>query len=571
MKEILYELSPSSPTEIIAIMKAAQIAGSTAAENRILFEIAEDPGPLLYITATDELAREWAEKRLEPLIELAGLREKIKPTTSKFGKRATGNRTKSKTYQGGGMIYATSYNRTGTLRMQSFKTVIMDEIDGAKHSVNNEGDPRKIAEARTSAYKGRKKILILSSPLLDRTSKIKKAFLEGDQRMFFVPCPHCGFMQILQLRNLKYEVDKFNIIKENSVYIECENKECDKKIYNYHKAEILKKGEWRPKNPNAKKNYKSYHISALYAPIGMITWADLAQEFVDAQENPEELQNFVNLRLGETYDDEGGAEAPEWQEVLGLRDNYKKATIPEGVLCVTMACDVQKDRIEAEICGFGEDGRSWSIDYLIFKGDVANSHSGAFKKLRNMIIDKKLPVMPSIILIDAGFKTPIVCEFCRNSNSIFPVMGLKYIKNKMFVEKILSEFNNQRFFEINTDLYKLNLYSRLKLRKDLEGNLPKFYQSFPWNYSDNYFKMLVAEKRIAIIKNGQIINYKWIKKHAGIKNEALDCRIYNYAAIDIFANYICNEFGIKKLDYRFFWKWCKKYLKIEKTNTYSNI
>jgi phage terminase large subunit GpA-like protein len=563
MEEILFELSPSSPTEIIALMKAAQIAGSTAAENRILFEVKEDPGPLLYITATDELAREWDEKRLEPLLELSGLAYKLKPATSRSGKRVTGSRAKSKTYQGGGMIYATSYNKTGTLRMQSFRTVIMDEIDSAKHTVSNEGDPRKIAEARTSAYTGRKKILILSTPLLDRTSKIKKAFLEGDQRKYFIPCPFCGHMQILEWRHLKFEVDKYNIIKDNSVYYECQNKKCNEKILNGHKLEILKKGEWRPQNLHAKKNYKSYHLSALYAPVGMVTWFDLCQEFVDAQENPEELQNFVNLRLGETYDDEGGASAPGWQEVIGLRDNYKRGTIPKGVLCVTMACDVQeKDRIEAEICGFGEDGRSWSIDYFVFKGSTENSHSGAFKKLKDFILEKKFPVMPSIILIDAGYNTPAVNEFCRNSNSIFPLMGEKYIKNKMFVEKILTEFGNLRSYRINTDSYKLNLYSKLKLRKDLEDNLPKFYQAFPWDYEDKYFKMLVAEKRIAIIKNGQIINYRWIKKHAGIKNEALDCRVYNYAAIDIYANYICNQYGIEKLDYRFFWKWCKKHIKL---------
>lgn len=564
MDEILYELSPKSPTEIIALMKAAQIAGSTAAENRILFEIAEDPGPLLYVTATDDLAREWGEKRLEPLIELAGLRHKIKATTGKHGKRATGNRTKSKTYAGGGMIFATSYNKTGTLRMQSFRTVIMDEIDGAKHTVNNEGDPRKIAEARTSAYSGRKKILILSTPLIDRTSKIKKAYKDGDQRKYFIPCPFCGHMQKLELRHLKYEVDKYNIIKENSVYYECQNKDCDGKILNGHKLEMLKKGEWRPENLHAKKNYKSYHISALYAPVGMVTWFDLCQEFIDAQENPEELQNFVNLRLGETYDDEGGSTAPEWNEVLALRDNYKRASIPEGVLCVTMACDVQKDRIEAEICGHGESGRTWSIDYLEFPGSTEEAHSGAFKRLRNAILEKKFPVMPSIIVIDAGYNTSIVNEFCRNSNSIFPLMGEKYIKNKMFVEKVLPEFGNQRFFRICTDKYKANLYSRLKLRKDLEGNYPKFYQAFPWDYPDKYFKMLVAEKRISIIKNGQIVSYKWIKKNQGAKNESLDCRIYNYAAIDIFATYICNTYELEKLDYRFFWRYCKKHLKLIK-------
>jgi len=570
VREIQDEMSPASSTEIIVIMKGAQVAGSVSAENRILYEIAEDPGPLLYVTASDKLADEWNEKRLDPMLELSGLDAKIKPVTKRKGARITGHKAKSKTYEGGGSIYATSYNRVATLRMTSFRTVILDEVDGAKHTVGSEGDPVKNAIARTTAFEGRKKIIILSTPLIDSTSKIKKAFLKGDQRYYNVPCPHCGTFQKILWKNIKYEIDKYNTVINDSVYLQCINEKCHKKIYNYYKTEMLEKGFWKPENVNARANYKSYHISALYAPIGMITWQSIAQEFVDAQENKEELQNWINLRLGEPYKIEG--DAPEWREVSSLRSNYKSGFVDENILCVTMACDVQAGskenklnppRIEAEIVGHGKNGKTWAIQYYTFVGSVDDAYSGAFAKLKQFITKKEFPVTPQLILIDAGYNTDIVYEFCRGAYGIFPCMGIGYIKNKMFAEKKLIEFNST-LFELNTDQYKQKLYSRLRLRKDFDNVAPFGYQFFPYDYPDSYFRSLTAEKRIEVLQHGQVIKYKWVKKSAGAKNEALDIRVYNYAALDIFATNICKSFEIDKLDYKFFWAFCEKKIKLQK-------
>jgi phage terminase large subunit GpA-like protein len=564
MIELHNNLNPSDPCEIMAVMKAAQIAGSTVGENAILFDVKEDPCKMLYVTATDKLAEKWDVTRLEPMLEGAGVSHLLQSETKKIGKNKTGGKAQNKTYRGGGSIDAISYNRVSSQRMTSYKKAMFDEVDAAKHTVGDEGDPVKNGLARTTAFEGRRKIFILSTPLLTRTSKIRKAFLKGDQRKYNVPCPHCGHLQKLEWRHLKFKTDKYNVVIPGSVYYECQSKDCDEKIYNYHKTEMLEhvstggKAEWIPENLHARKNYKSYHISALYAPIGMVTWETLAQEFADAQENREEEQNFVNLRLGETYDDEGGAAAPDWYEVTALRGNYKRSTVPDGVKFVTMACDVQGDRIEAELCGHGEHGRSWSIEYYVFLGKTNDPNSGAFKILKDKWLRRDFIVMPTLILIDSGYNTPIVNEFCRGSSFVFPIMGAGYIKNKLFVEKRLVEYGNVKMFDINTDVYKRALYSRLQLRKDLEGNIPAFYQSFPFDYPDKYFKMLVAEKRIALLTKGQITGYKWVKKSQGAANEALDLRVYNYCALDIFALNVCMMNGIEKLDYRFFWKKCKK-------------
>ncbi|MCK5602841.1 phage terminase large subunit family protein [Candidatus Pacearchaeota archaeon] len=578
MIEPMMELSPQSSTEVLAFMKPAQIGGTAmTAENRILFEIAEDPGPLLYVTATDDLAREWGEKRLEPMLELCGLDSRIKPFTQMAGKKTTGNRTTSKTYVGGGSIFATSYNRAGTLRMTSFRTVILDEID-APHSVGHEGDPRKIAEARSTAYEGRKKILLLSTPLIKQTSKIYKAFLDGDQRYYHVACPFCGRMQKLSWSGngfgIKYK-QKNGIVEKESVYYECEK--CHGKIKNYHKAEMLTpeimggRAKWIAENPNAKEDYKSYSISAIYAPPGMITWEKLAQEWVDAQGDPELLRAFINLRLGQPYEERG--EAPKLSQVIALKDNYKRGTIPESEkqLIATLGCDVQRGtddgrlpaRIEAELCGFSEDGKTWSIDYYSFEGSVDDPHSGAFKKLKDAIMNGGFPIMPTVIFIDAGYKSHVVYEFCRGSNSICPVMGSGYLrkpngKSLLWREKTLIEYGNVLFYEVNSDVYKERLFARLFLKKDMEGNKPSGYCSFPFDYSEKYFKMLLAEKRYEIVKNGKVVSYEWRKVHSSSSNEALDVRVYAMTAFDVYVQSVCvNVLGMESLNYRQFWNWAK--------------
>jgi phage terminase large subunit GpA-like protein len=38
----------------------------------------------------------------------------------------------------------------------------------------------------------------VSTPTIQELSRIEKEFSETDQRYFFVPCPHCGFFQVLK-------------------------------------------------------------------------------------------------------------------------------------------------------------------------------------------------------------------------------------------------------------------------------------------------------------------------------------------------------------------------------------
>ncbi len=87
------------------------------------------------------------------------------------------------------------------------------------------------------------------------------------------------------------------------------------------------------------------------------------------------MQVWVNTALGETWEDRGGEViAPEG---LAARREAFGDTLPDGVLILTAGVDVQKDRIEAQIIGWGEGEQSWVVDHRVIWAIHPARRSGA--------------------------------------------------------------------------------------------------------------------------------------------------------------------------------------------------
>ncbi|HHJ2012065.1 TPA: terminase gpA endonuclease subunit, partial [Pseudomonas aeruginosa] len=120
-------------------------------------------------------------------------------------------------------------------------------------------------------------------------------FTQGDQRHYYVPCPHCGTMQVLEWEGLKYDPE-YRLVQ----YMCC-NEECGGLIEEHHKAAMLSAGEWRAHAVGDGETV-SFTLSALYAPPGWLTWTDLAKEYDEAKRlqekgDPGSMQVFYNTRL----------------------------------------------------------------------------------------------------------------------------------------------------------------------------------------------------------------------------------------------------------------------------------
>jgi len=57
--------------------------------------------------------------------------------------------------------------------------------------------------------------------------------------------------------------------------------------------------------------------------------------------------------------------------MLFVRREHYAAQVPGGALLLTTGVNVQDDRFEIEVCGWGEGKESWSIDYIRLYGDLS--------------------------------------------------------------------------------------------------------------------------------------------------------------------------------------------------------
>lgn len=549
--EIQDNMGPYSPVQITVVMKGAQIGVTAAAENCIGYWMSANPAEILYVSATDDLLENWAAKRLEPLIDSIGMRPLIGTQSDVAAKsRRSGDKIFSKEYPGGTLNMASAQSASG-LRSDSKRILIFDEVDGAPRLLRTgEGTWIDVARARRNAWGARGKELAFSTPTTFEDSLIREQWEAGDRRVFKVPCPHCGTMDVLEFKNLKHEMRVGQLYR---VWYECPH--CSGEIHNHDKAWMMARGQWEPTAVSRHRGYRSYHISSMYAPIGALSWFDLFKKYLDAKETPGGERSFVNLYLGLPYKEKGSR--PKIEKVIELRGEWKEGEVQPGVLFVTAGVDVQAGskndpenppRLEIEVVGHGAGFRTWSLLYRRFEGPVNDPFSGAWEEVNEWargggLIFRRadgFPFRTEVVLIDSGDGNlvDVVFGFAGRWGSTWASKGFSALKkqknekgdeigphNFIRYRAVKSARNSEvNFVEISTNYYKNHIYNNLSIaRRDIDPQRPGFCE-FPRTRGENYFRQLTAEEKRA---DGSF--------HAGgRRNEALDVRVLNMCAGDMY-------------------------------------
>lgn len=529
LREIMDSLSPSSPVEKVVFMKGSQIGGTEAGQNWIGFVIDNSPGPMLFVQPTVDIAKKVSKQRLDPLIEESlSLSKKVAPARE----RDSGNTQLVKEFQGGILLLAGANSAAG-LRSMPIRFLFLDEVDAYPGDVEGEGDPVELAEARTRTF-ARKKIFHVSTPLVNGHSRIESSFEESDRRYFRVPCPHCMHKQVIRWPMMKWEEGQ-----PESVRLACEG--CGTLIEEHHKTWMLSQGEWVPENPGHA--VRGYHLSALYSPLGWFSWADAVRQFLEAKSKQDRLKVFVNTVLGETWSEQG--EAPEWENLYRRsRGSYERNMLQQGCVMLTAGADVQPDRIEVEILGWGCNQESWSLDYRVFPGDT--NGNVPWERLEALLREtwasqtmedggvREMQIR--MLAVDTGNQTHRVYDWIRNqpSDRVIAVKGQDGLASILGQPRAVDvNYAGRRIargvklWPVGVDLVKSELYGRLRMKEPIgEDELPFGWCNFP-EYSEDYFKMLTAEQKVARIVRGYR-KYQWEKIRE--RNEALDCRVYARAA-----------------------------------------
>jgi phage terminase large subunit GpA-like protein len=526
LREIMDSLSPRSPVELTVLMKGAQIGGTEALNNFIGYVIDLAPGPIMIVQPTVEIARRYSKQKIDPMIaSTPRLTAKVREPRA----RDSGNTTFSKDFPGGPLVMTGANSAVG-LRSMAVRYLLLDEVDGYPGDVEGEGDPVDLARARTRTF-SRRKIALVSTPTIEGRSRIAAAFAATDQRFFHVPCPKCGHRQPLSWKQMRWEKKK----PESAMYI-CEA--CQFAIGEEHKGAMLAQGVWVA-HASCEGKTRGYHLSSLYSPPGWYSWSTAVAEWEGAQKHPDKLRVFVNTVLGEVWQERG--DAPEWEMIYRRRETYEIGVVPERALVLTAGVDVQKDRIEVEIVGWGRDLESWSIEYLVLDG--ATSDEKVWTELEKLYSrtwrhERGALLAVRMFAIDSGYQTQTVYNWARKrpadrtmviKGSPLPILvGIPSVVDVSQRGKKLRR--GCRLWPVGVGLIKGELYSWLRSTPPLNATdpFPPGWCHFP-QYSEDYFKQLTAEELVTHIVKGYR-KTEWQKKPGQERNEALDCRVYARAA-----------------------------------------
>lgn len=531
--EIMDRLGPEDACESCAWMKCIQTGATEVALNLIGHTVDVDPSSILYVLPTVDDARRFSRLRLAPLLEhCPTLKGKVGAVKSREGT----NNTLEKTFPGGYLRVAGANSASG-LQMDSIRILVLDEVDNMPADVDGQGDPVDMAIGRTTAYESNRKILMISKATRKASSRILKAFLEGDQRYYFVPCPGCGEMQRLEWERLTWPEGK----PAQAFYV-CAVNGCA--MEEHHKDAMFRDGEWRATAPFDGRHH-SYHLSGLYAPLGFMTWASMAIEFEKVRRDPVRLKKFVTERLGQPWEDDFLKQRDHEQFIDRLEDYGPTATMPKrawcpaGVEVLTVGTDVQGDRIEYEVKGWGAELESWTIDFGSLFGRTDDAASDVWRDLDDILRRKWThELYPQGLQIvgtgvDSGYSTDAVYSFTnrRTHRRVWAIKGMADERRPIWPEAPSTSKSDKRskVYPVGQFQAKQHLYDRLfKCVSPGPG-----YMHFKLACDKAYFEQLLAEQLVEEIHDGRRVRF-W-KVVGTRRNEVLDRHVYAYAALHGYA------------------------------------
>lgn len=498
--------------DTVVVMSSAQVGKTEIINNIVGFHIAQDPAPILVVQPTLEMGEAWSKDRLAPMLrDTPALQGKVKDPRA----RDSGNTLLHKIFPGG-HVTISGANSPSSLASRPIRVVLMDEVDRYPPSAGTEGDPVSLATKRSTTFWNRKRILT-STPTVKGYSRIELAFEQSDQRRYYVPCPHCDEMQVLKWENVKWPANE----PEKAAY-HCTA--CGAAWSNVDRQSAIRLGEWRAEAPF--KGRAGFHLSELYSPWSSIV--DIATNFINAKASPETLRTFINTTLGETWEEQG-----ERVDQTGLMERAEEwgDTIPNGVLVITIGVDTQDDRLELEIVGWGRDEESWSLGYQVLNGDPSGPAVWAELdrvRLQEFTRADGARVKVSAVCVDSrGHQTQAVYKYCkpRFGQKVYAIAGMGGA-GRLVWPRQASKNNSGKvnLFLIGVDAAKDAIYARLRILTAGAG-----FCHFPKDREADWFAQLTAETVHTVFKKG-FPSRVWQKK-PGTRNEALDCRVYAYAAL----------------------------------------
>ncbi len=566
----------------IVMMWAVQLAKTQITLNAAGWRIKHDPVPILYCQPSIEDCEEFSKERLGPMLEDSPELAKLVVADKS---RSSSSTIKLKTFRGG-FFGVVGMNAPRGMRRRAAGVVICDEVEeypvnvGGGKNGPKQGDPLAIIQKRMRTFANRNpKMFILSTPTIKGESVVEREYLASTMEQWCVPCPSCGEYQPYDFKRLIFPRDYDGNKIDDKERLSIDEIQALTKITYHQRAykdpssaisadNILDRlhvsvpkmacchcgcmhsewewkageGKWIAQRPDrfSRNNItRGFHMNSMASHS--VSWQELKDHFYKAlDEGPESIQAFVNTELAELWEASGEKVDV---ELLERRRHYYDCDVPNGVVWITAGIDVQKDRLEAEVVGWGEGEECWGIQYVVIPGDFRSDATKARLDswLRETYVRADGVVLPiSCAAVDSQYMTDDVHAFCkaRNARHVFAIRG-EGGPGRPVVDKYRKRGKNRDMyvFPVGTDSAKDLIASSLEI--DIEGpsycHWPRestFANGDARGYDESYYLGLLSERRERHREGGKVW-HTWVKPKSSARNEPLDTRVYATAALRI--------------------------------------
>jgi phage terminase large subunit GpA-like protein len=463
-------------------------------------------------------------------------------------KCAVGAKSKFNTVEKKGFHGATLDVKGGksarNFRRMTKDVAIYDETDGFDVDIDGEGNCFELGDGRLDQAPFPKSIRG-STPKTKGLSLIEAALASVDMVFYrFVRCPLCKELQRLEFARLRWEAGQ-----PDTAWYECQTG-CRLEYRHYPTMDA--RGRWQTLDGiyyvEGRDHFCDPDGGIIPKPrrIGVRIWAGysylrpwsyVVDRWLVASKNAKTgnittLKAVVNTLLGETFEERGESVSP---TILGRRgEDYPDGDgrIPNEICVVTAGADVQggaNARIEVEFVGHGQEGETWSLDYVVLEGDPTRQDVWDHldeQLLRRFIRQDGVDLGVSCAFVDSGYLATAVYRFTapRRRRNVFATKGVTTgtICNKGTWQGDKRRRSRAILRTVNVDDAKTIIFNRLRIQEPGPG-----FCHFPGHYPDTHFVRLTNEEKLEKRRAGVVVGFEWRKKGP---NEQLDCRAYALGA-----------------------------------------
>lgn len=363
--EGLLDLIHQPHVHFFTLPKSGRVGGSLLCICIVLHELANNPGPILWVDPSRSSARQLFRRELEPfMLACPPVAEQAILSKEKWTASLC-------FFKGGSYLRMAGAGSPNELAGFQARVIIINEGDKVHHTTKGEAPAHDLAIVRSKQFTASRKIIENSTPTDEHG--IWARFLKGSQHHCYIPCPlcskpskkfrppekvepgrspwsydpglagwqrltffpeeaevpfdenlnplpsgetrlektsqvvfeHCRIVETREVEPGKLEPVPvgwdFERVLKETRY-RCQH--CGKDIPQQELAWMVKRYWWMPHNPKAPRDHVSAHFWAAYCALGETpdtVWGEIAKKFILAGHNPGALHDVYNNDFGKPF------------------------------------------------------------------------------------------------------------------------------------------------------------------------------------------------------------------------------------------------------------------------------